>query len=234
MKLRSIPFAECSSTKLWSLGLRSEQIDKLALSLIDGEQWDDAFEQSARLNSRNASLAHRAWSCDEFSLRADRPPVERWVAWADEQRIIAPGIALAHAETYFRHGAWALSESLASTCTRSVTSSDLASSSSPLRRHLRAPARSGGSRMGSLRRGARSCAPPDIRRRALWGRLRNLILDEAARLPSGADRLEEEVDPSPAHLLRLRQAGVVVALRDGDLSNALNAALAVEPLLIEY
>ena len=55
------------------------------------------------------------------------------------------------------------------------------------------------------------------------GTFRIVLLDEAARLRQALTELEAEIDPSPEHLLRLRQAGVTVALRDGDLTNALNA-----------
>src|SRR5439155_13733837 len=49
--------------------------------------------------------------------------------------------------------------------------------------------------------------------------------------PRALTDFEHAVDPSAEHLLRLRQARLVVALRDGDLSEALGGALAVEPLL---
>src|SRR4051812_365527 len=50
--------------KLWDVGVSSEQIDRLTLSLIEGEQWDDAFE------------AIRAFGLEDrlpFAYRA-RPP----------------------------------------------------------------------------------------------------------------------------------------------------------------
>src|SRR6185436_11651817 len=36
--------------KLWDVGVGSEQIDALAMSLIDASQWDDAFELIRRFN----------------------------------------------------------------------------------------------------------------------------------------------------------------------------------------
>jgi len=73
--------------------------------------------------------------------------------------------------------------------------------------------------------------PADIRRRALWGRF---VASSWTRRPEykGALRdLEENVDTSPDHLLRLGQAKIVVAEREGNLSGALASGLAVEPLL---
>ena len=102
-----------------------EQIDTLTLSLIDGEQWDDAFEtiRAFSLDERLPLLIERGLRrvLAEGRLAA----VEHWVAWADEQHVTTPEIALAQAETYFRRGAWALSESLQHTCARSVTANEL-------------------------------------------------------------------------------------------------------------
>ena len=70
----------------------------------------------------------------------------------------------------------------------------------------------------------------EARRRALWGRF---ITSYWTRRPDfvGLLYLDSDLDTSPDHLLRLGQAKLVVAERDGAITDALAAALAVEPLL---
>jgi ATP/maltotriose-dependent transcriptional regulator MalT len=157
--------------------------------------------------------------------------VERWISWADEQRITASELALAHAELYFRRGAWALSESLAITSARTVTSA-----------HLRAQAHLCAGSCAHFQDEVERAwehygdaivedAPADIRRRALWGRFATSYWTKRPDYRQALTALEDEVDPSPEHLLRLRQAGLTTALRDGNLTKAVEASVAVEPLL---
>src|SRR5262249_46330313 len=66
---------------------------------------------------------------------------------------------------------------------------------------------------------------------ALWGRF---VASSWTRRPEyghALTDLEANIDASPDHLLRLGQARIVVAEREGDLTAALASALAVEALL---
>ena len=70
--------------KVWDIGVSREQIDKLTLSLIDGEQWDDAFEAIRMFN-----LEQRLPLLIERGLRrvlaeGRMALVEHWISWADE------------------------------------------------------------------------------------------------------------------------------------------------------
>ncbi len=217
--------------KVWDIGVGRDRIDALALCLIEASQWDDAFELMRRfeLPERLPLLIERGLRkvLSEGRLAA----VERWVAWADEAQIEAPELALARAETYLRRGAWELSESFAITCARTVASNELAAQA-----HLCAGAAS--HLMDEVDRAWSQYGqaltyeiPADLRRRALWGRFVSSYWTKRPDFRGALADLENAVDPSPDHLLRLRQARLVVALREGDISAAIDGALAAEPLL---
>src|SRR5262249_14149860 len=151
-------------------GVSNQQIDRLTLSLIDDEHWDDAFDaiRTFTLDARLPLLIER--SLRRVLAEGRLAFVERWVSWADERRLTTPEVALAQAETYFRRGAWALSESLAVNCARSVRSSELraqahlcAGSSA----HLQDEVEGAWEHYGEVISGP---APADMRRQALWGR----------------------------------------------------------------
>src|SRR4029079_2998176 len=92
--------------KLWDVGFGTEQIDALAMSLIDASQWDDAFELIRRFNlpERLRVLIERGLHkvLGEGRLAA----VIAWVAWADHEHLDSPELALARAEIYLRRGQW--------------------------------------------------------------------------------------------------------------------------------
>ena len=112
--------------KLWDVGVRSEQIDALAMNLIEASRWDDAFELIRRfdLPERLPVLIERGLRrvLGEGRLAA----VVAWVDWADEQRLDGPELALARAEIFLRRGQWELSESFALICARAVQSTQVA------------------------------------------------------------------------------------------------------------
>jgi ATP/maltotriose-dependent transcriptional regulator MalT len=65
----------------------------------------------------------------------------------------------------------------------------------------------------------------------LWGRFITSYWTRRPGFRRALADLESHLDTSPDHLLRLGQAKLVVAERDGAITDALAAALAVEPLL---
>ncbi len=201
--------------KLWDVGVGSEQIDALAMSLIDAAQWDDAFELIRRFNlpERLRVLIERGLHkvLGEGRLAA----VVAWVAWADQEQLDSPELALARAEIYLRRGQWELSASLAATCAQTTSSTDLAAQA-----HLCA-----GAAAHLLDQVARAWdhygqalatdVSADIRRRALWGRFVGSYWTRSPDYRGALEALEEAADTSPAHLLRLGQAKLVVAERRG-------------------
>ena len=217
--------------KLWDIGLGKEQIDTLAISLIEASQWDDAFEVIRRLalKGRLSLLIERGLRSvlSEGRLAA----VEKWVTWADELRVDGPELALARAEIYFRRGAWALSESLAVTSARTVGSSELAAQAhlcAGAAAHLLDEVDRAWDHYGEA---LTFDASLDIQRRALWGRVGASYWTKRPDYGRALTDLEQAIDPSPEHLLRLHQARLVVGVREGNLSEAVVAALAAEPLL---
>ncbi len=217
--------------KVWDIGVGSDRIDALAVWLLDASEWDDAFELISRfaLRDRLPLLIERGLRrvLAEGRLAA----VEDWVAWADEQQIDAPELALALAEIYFRRGAWELSESLAMTCARAVTSTELAAQAhlcAGTAAHLLDEVDRAWEHYGEA---LTYDVPADIRRRALWGRFVSSYWTKRPDYRRALTDLEQAVDPSSEHLLRLRQARLVVARGEGNGSAAVDGALAAEPLL---
>jgi LuxR family maltose regulon positive regulatory protein len=217
--------------KVWDVGVGKNRLDALAVCLIEASQWDDAFEVISRF-----ALIDRIQLLIEGGLRrvlaeGRLAVVETWVAWADEQQVELPELALARAEIYFRRGAWELSESLAMTCARTVGSRELAAQAhlcAGSAAHLMDAVDSAWEHYGEA---LKYDVPSDIRRRALWGRFVSSYWTQRPDYRRALTDLEQTVDPSSEHLLRLRQARLVVALREGKLSEAVVGALAVEPLL---
>jgi ATP/maltotriose-dependent transcriptional regulator MalT len=112
--------------KVWDIGVRKDQIDALAVWLLAASEWDDAFELISRfdLRERLPPLIERGLRTvlSDGRLAA----VEKWVAWANAERLEGPELALARAEIYLRRGDWELSESLAVTCARMTSSPEMA------------------------------------------------------------------------------------------------------------
>jgi LuxR family maltose regulon positive regulatory protein len=217
--------------KTWDIGVGRDRIDTVALCLIDASQWDDAFELISRF-----TLLERFPLLLERSLRrvlADGrlAAVERWVAWADQERVEAPELALARAEIYLRRGDWELSESLAVTCAQATESAELAAQA-----HLCAGAAAHlvdqvDRAWDHYGKALAEDASADIRRRALWGRFVGSYWTRRPDYRGALAALEETVDTSPDHLLRLGQAKLVVGEREGYTADALAGALAAEALL---
>jgi ATP/maltotriose-dependent transcriptional regulator MalT len=217
--------------KLSDIGVTKEEMDTLALSLIDAGQWDDAFEaiETFGLDEHLPLLIEHALR--PLLTEGRLAMIERWTTWGEQRKIASPELALAHAETYFRRGAWTLSESLAVTCTQSVRSDDLRAQAhlcAGAAAHLLDEVDRAWTHYGEA---IAPDVPEDIRRRALWGRFATSYWTKLPHYRRALTDLEQAIDASPEHLLRLRQAGLVIAMRDGGLDEALDAAVAFEPLL---
>ncbi len=217
--------------KVWDIGVGRERIDALALCLIEAAQWDDAFELIRRfaLDERLQLLIERGLR--RILAEGRVAAVETWIELADVRQLEAPELALARAEIYLRRGSWELSESLAMTCARTVDSSELAAEAhlcAGVAAHLLDQVDRAWEHYGET---LTYDVPADVRRGALWGRFVSSYWTKRPRSRRALADLEHAVDPSPEHLLRLRQARLVVALREGNVSAAVDGALAAEPLL---
>jgi LuxR family maltose regulon positive regulatory protein len=217
--------------KLWDVGVRDDQIETLAVCLIEASQWDDAFELISRFTLRDRLPLLIERGLRKVLADGRLAAVEKWVEWAEGQQLEAPELALARAEIYFRRGAWELSESLAVTCARTIGSRELAAQAhvcAGTAAHLLDQADRAWEHYGDA---LKYDVSSEMRRRALWGRF---VASNWIKRPDSGKAftdLERAVDPSPEHLLRLRQARLVTALRHGNVSEAIVGALAVEPLL---
>ena len=197
--------------KVWDIGVGKEQIDALAMWMLDASEWDDAFELIRRfgLQDRLPLLIERGLRTvlSDGRLAA----VEKWVAWANDKRLDGPELALARAEIYLRRGDWELSESLAVTCARTTRSPDVAAQAhlcAGAAAHLLDQADRAWDHYGKA---LRTGVPADIKRRALWGRLVGLYWTRRPDYRGALGALEAAVDSSPDHLLRLGQAKLVWA-----------------------
>jgi ATP/maltotriose-dependent transcriptional regulator MalT len=217
--------------KTSDIGVRRDQIDTMTLYLIEANQWDEAFDLMRRfaLRERLPLLIERGLRrvLSDGRLAA----VQQWIAWADDEQIEAPELALARAEVYLRRGDWDVSEELAMTCARTLKSRELVAQAhlcAGAAAHLLDQVDRAWDHYGKA---LDSDASSETRRRALWGRFVGSYWTKRPDYRSALTALEQAVDPSPDHLLRLRQAKLVTAGRDGNISEALAGALAVEPLL---
>ena len=216
--------------KLWDVGIDEQQIDALAACLIEGSQWDDAFEVVSRFSLRDPFLLMIRCGLRPVLADGRLATVQKWLAWAEKHQLEAPELALVRAEIYFRRGAWELSESLALTCAQTVASRELAAQAhlcAGAAAHLQDEVDRAWEHYGEALRSESA----DIRRRALWGRFVGSYWTKRPGYDGALADFEQAVDPSPEHLLRLRQARLVVALREGNLSEAVARAVATEPLL---
>ena len=80
--------------KLRVIGVSKQQIDKLAMNLIDGGQWDDAFEaiRSFDLDERLPLLIERALR--RLLAEGRHNAIDRWVTFADQRGLELPEVLL--------------------------------------------------------------------------------------------------------------------------------------------
>ena len=217
--------------KLWEIGVGKEEMDALAAILIDAERWDDAFEaiRSFGLDERLPLLIERALR--PLLAEGRLQSVEAWASWANQRGDEYPEAALVRAEIFLRRGDWAVSEMLAARSARMLESENLTAQAylcAGLAAQLLDHVDAAWDYYGAALDRATSL---DIRRRALWGRFVTSYWTRRRDYASALADLDAHVDTSPEHLLRLGQAKLVVAERDGNVTHALASALAAEPLL---
>jgi ATP/maltotriose-dependent transcriptional regulator MalT len=219
--------------KLREAGVPRDRVRALADHLVEALQWDDAFDVI-----RQFALVECFSLLIEEGLRhvlseGRLATIESWIAWAVEQRLETPELALARAEIYLRRGDWQLSESLAIVAARTVKSRRLAAQA-----HLCAAVAA--QLLDQVDRALRHCADAlatddsvETRRRALWGQFIALYWTQPEGYRAALAALEASPDSSPEHFLRLCQARLIVAEHEGGVWEALAGALAAEPLMAE-
>jgi ATP/maltotriose-dependent transcriptional regulator MalT len=138
-------------------------------------------------------------------------------------------MSLARAEIYLRRGDWQLSETLAVSSARALASTDLAAEAHLCAGTAALLLEDGNSAYDYYARALKHNDSVETRRKALWGQFMASFL--ANRTPNGGalEALEEARDTAPE--LRIHQARLHVASREGNMSEVVAEALAAEPLL---
>jgi ATP/maltotriose-dependent transcriptional regulator MalT len=211
--------------KLADMGAASEQVDRLAEYLVSTGQWDDGFEVIRRFTLVDKFPRLLAHGVQRAIGEGRGTTVEQWIAWAESRGLETPEIALARAEIYLCRGNWHLSQALALSSAPRLSSPRLVAQA-----HLCAgtAAHLLDDSDGAVVHYSNALASddsPDIRRRALWGRFVSSHWAERPDYLRAIAALEEADDSSPEHLLRLCQAKLIAASRDGNLSKLLEEAL---------
>jgi ATP/maltotriose-dependent transcriptional regulator MalT len=217
--------------KFWDVGIVEGQIDTLTEQLIDAGQWDDAFEVIRRFDLIG-QFPHLLTGGMRSALSEGRATtVESWVRWAEQKGFETPEMSLARAEIYLRRGDWQLSETLAVSSARTLASTDLASQAHLCAGTAALLREDGTSAYQHYSHALERNDSVETRRKALWGQFLASFVAERSANPGVLKALEEAPDTAPEHLLRIHQARLHVASRDGNMSEVVAAALAAEPLL---
>jgi LuxR family maltose regulon positive regulatory protein len=219
------------SAKLLEIGIGLEDLEALTRHLIDNDQWDDAFDVISRFDlwSEMPLLVRRGLKGVLSDGRL--ATVERWTRAAERNSIDAPEIALARAEVFLRRGNFQLAETVALSCAEALEWSVAAQAHmcAGAAAHLRGAEERSESHFTEALKHDDS---RETRRRALWGRLLAAIhLGRRADYIGALKALEDRADGTPEYLLRVCQAKLIIADRDGGLDEPTESALVAEPLL---
>lgn len=211
--------------KLTSVDIAGEPVDALAEYLVHIGKWDDAFEVIRRFTLVDKFPLLLAHGVQRAIGEGRVTTVEQWITWAEGHGLETPEMTLSRAEIYLCRGNWELSEALALSCAPLLTSPRFVAQA-----HLCAgtAAHLLDDIDGAWRHYSNALTSddsPEIRRRALWGRFASSHWSERPDYLYALAGLEEADDSSPEHLLRLCQAKLVAAARDGNLSKLLEEAL---------
>jgi LuxR family maltose regulon positive regulatory protein len=216
-------------SKLSEYGDLLDRIDSLAAHLIAQEQWDDAFALICRFNLTDHISALFRSGLQELLLVGRLQTLEKWLDIAEQFGYEDPAVALARAEIYLRQGSWRLAESLAISATR--TEDFKLASYAHMCAGAAAQLQDAQDRADQHYVSALANEEPQLRRRALWGRFLCAVHGTHGAYHDALKSLEEAGDTAPEHILRIHQARLIAADRDGGLCDAADSAYAAEPLL---
>src|SRR5215208_1378728 len=207
-----------------------EPVSRLLDCLFERHQWDDAFTVIEQ-TQRRGEIARLIGDAASELLNAGRSAtLEDWLDWSAEHAVEGAEISLARAELLLRRGNWAAAESLATACGaaldwhRSADAYLCAGNAAHLQEKPHVAQR-------YFQHALESDHSPQTRRRALWGQFVSAPQLGAAAIDAARARLEELDDTSPAHVLRIQQARLIIAQRRGDASAASRAGLDVLSLV---
>lgn len=208
-----------------------DRVERLLNCLIERHQWDDAFTITEQMERPNTIRVLVAKASSDLLDTGRSATLEHWLSWAASHAVEGPEISLARAELLLRHGDWAAAESLAVACGMAL-GSDIRSAEGYLcagrAAHLQ-------DKPHAAQRYFQQALERDhsarIRRHALWGQFVCSPQIGPAATDEAKARLEELDDASPAHVLRIQQARLMLAQRRGEPAAASRAGLHVIPLV---
>ena len=200
--------------------------------LMEVARWDDAFEAVRRFEMPQVVPELIRGSFDSMVVQGRLSTLAEWADWAEARTgADAPETSLVRAESALRRGDWRLAEALAVSCVG--TSSD---------RHITARALLCAGLAGNLlddvgrakryfARAVEADESPLVQRAALWGHFLASTLENDEGWQAALRRLEDARDSAPSHVIRVQQARMIAAAREGGLETAASRGLATEPLL---
>jgi DNA-binding CsgD family transcriptional regulator/tetratricopeptide (TPR) repeat protein len=209
-----------------------EESRRRILCLVRAARWDDAFEAVRRFHTPEVLPELIRESFDAMLGQGRLATLAEWTYWGEgEAGIEAPELSLVRAETALRHGDWHLAEALALSTVGTSSEKGIVARGllcAGLALNL----------LDEVQRAktyfARSLElddSPIVQRTALWGSFLASTVENDDSWQAALQRLEEARDSSPTHLVRLQQARMIGALRQGGLENAASMGLATEPML---
>jgi ATP/maltotriose-dependent transcriptional regulator MalT len=209
-----------------------EEVRRRICCLVRAARWDEAFEAVRRFRAAEVLPELIRESFDAMLSQGRLSTLAEWADWGErEAGIEAPELSLVRAETALRRGDWRLAEALA-------VSTVGTSSEKPVIARALLCAGLAVNLLDEVARAktyfARSVElddSPIVQRTALWGNFLASTVENDDGWQAALQRLEEARDSSPTHLVRLQQARMIGAFREGGLDSAAYTGLATEPLL---
>ncbi len=208
-------------------------LDKLVTHLINASEWDDAFAVIER-HELDAHLERLVETALVGVLTSGRmATLERWIERGRTRQLEVPVLALARAEVLLRRGDWVAARAIAEACVPLLSVIALAAEA-----HLCAgtAAQLSDDIVGAQFHFAEALTiAPSLRvaQRAVWGQLLSSVMLPKDQREGPLRALEAIRDATPGHLLRLNQAKLIWATRDGWVADAADAAAQAMPLVDE-
>ena len=199
--------------------------------LMDARAWDEAFSVIDHMTLVEVVPDFIGRAAHELLESGRSMTLDTWLRWAADHRVEAPELVLARAELLLRVGSWSSAASLAEASSRAL-------STKSLRAHAlicagRAALLAGQRTVATKHfKTAFACDDAlETRRQALWGRFISASPDDDAAVMEAVAGLEQVNDPSPSHVLRVHEAHLILAVRNGGIAAAADRGIAASSLL---
>ncbi len=210
-------------------------IESITSHFIEEGNWDDAFALIERYQLVD-HLPRLAQAAMVDALGAGRTATfERWIEWADANGVETPELSLVRAQLLLRRGEWVLADAIAATSAKLLHDPALVAEAWLC-------AGSAGLLNDDVTRAREHFASalaadqaPSTVRRALWGEfiLATHFPEKEFDAEATLHKFEEYTDPTPSHLVRLRQARLICAERSVEIARAADDALLAESLVAD-